>query len=172
MSVAVEGFVGAPRRKVTIRRDEEDYVIVLQPEDLLLFRNPSQRHFARPVIFSAGRLSAIPFRKRMTRRLGNIATAKLASKRRQCPCSLKQRPRRVAVRRGPCARARLPTGSETEPGHLRLKLAAEPGSGWACGEVGNGSVQGFWMGLPAGGQPHFMRQSRELNRAVCRQRVG
>jgi hypothetical protein len=41
MSVAIEGFVGAPRRKVSIRRDEEDYVIVLQPEDLVLFRSPS-----------------------------------------------------------------------------------------------------------------------------------
>ena len=41
MPVAVEGFVGAPRRKVAIRRDQEDYIIVLQPEDLVLFRNPS-----------------------------------------------------------------------------------------------------------------------------------
>ena len=41
VSVATEGFVGPARRKVAIRRDEEDYVIVLQPEDLVLFRNPS-----------------------------------------------------------------------------------------------------------------------------------
>ena len=79
MSVAVEGFVGAPRRKVAIRRDEEDYVIVMQPEDLVLFAIPVQPHFARPVIFFAGRLSAIPFRKRMTQRLGNIAAAKQRS---------------------------------------------------------------------------------------------
>jgi hypothetical protein len=41
MSVAVGGFVGRSRRKVAIRRDQEDYVIVLQPEDLVIFRNPS-----------------------------------------------------------------------------------------------------------------------------------
>jgi len=41
MSLAIEGFVGPSRRKVTIRRDAEDYVIVLQPEDLVLFRNSS-----------------------------------------------------------------------------------------------------------------------------------
>ena len=40
MSVAIEGFVGPARRKVAIRRDQEDYVIVVQPEDLVLFRNP------------------------------------------------------------------------------------------------------------------------------------
>ena len=41
MPVAIEGFVGPARRKVAIRRDQEDYVIVVQPEDLVLFRNPS-----------------------------------------------------------------------------------------------------------------------------------
>jgi hypothetical protein len=76
MSVPIEGFVGAPRRKVSIRRDEEDYVIVLQPEDLVLFRNPSATALRKPVVFFAGRLSATPFQKRMTQRLGNIATAK------------------------------------------------------------------------------------------------
>jgi hypothetical protein len=40
MSVAIEGFAGPARRKVAIRRDAEDYVIVLQPEDVVLFRNP------------------------------------------------------------------------------------------------------------------------------------
>ena len=41
MSVAIGGFVGPARRKVAIRRDQEDYVIVLQPEDLVLFRDPN-----------------------------------------------------------------------------------------------------------------------------------
>jgi hypothetical protein len=35
----IEGFPA--RRKVAIRRDQDDYVIVVQPEDLVLFRNPS-----------------------------------------------------------------------------------------------------------------------------------
>ena len=73
MPVAIEGFVGPARRKVAIRRDQEDYVIVVQPEDLVLFRNPVQLHFARLVIFFAGRLSAILIRMRMIRRLGKTA---------------------------------------------------------------------------------------------------
>ncbi len=40
MSEAIEGFVGPARRKVAIRRDQEDYIIVLQPEDLVS-SNPS-----------------------------------------------------------------------------------------------------------------------------------
>jgi hypothetical protein len=35
---AVDHFI-QPRRQVSIRRDEEDFVIVLQPEDLVVFRN-------------------------------------------------------------------------------------------------------------------------------------
>jgi hypothetical protein len=41
MSVAIDAidcFI-QPRRKVTIRRDENDFVIVLQPEDFVVFRN-------------------------------------------------------------------------------------------------------------------------------------
>ena len=72
MSVAVEGFVGPARRKVAIRRDQQDYVIVLQPEDLVLFRNPNANALRKACIFFAGRLSATPFQKRMTRPLGNI----------------------------------------------------------------------------------------------------
>jgi hypothetical protein len=41
MSVAIDGLVGRPRRKVTIRREAEDYVIVMQPEDVVVFRNPN-----------------------------------------------------------------------------------------------------------------------------------
>jgi hypothetical protein len=35
---AIDRFI-QPRRKVTIRRDENDFVIVLQPEDFVVFRN-------------------------------------------------------------------------------------------------------------------------------------
>ena len=41
MSVAIDAidrFI-QPRRKVTIRRDANDFVIVLQPEDFVVFRN-------------------------------------------------------------------------------------------------------------------------------------
>jgi hypothetical protein len=41
MSVVIDGSAGRSRRKVAIRRDEEDYVVVVQPEDLVLFRHPS-----------------------------------------------------------------------------------------------------------------------------------
>jgi hypothetical protein len=51
MSVAIEGFVGPSRRKVAIRRDAEDYVIVLQPEDLVLFRNPDATALRRACNF-------------------------------------------------------------------------------------------------------------------------
>jgi hypothetical protein len=41
MSVATDAldrFI-QPRRRVTIRRDESDFVIVLQPKDFVVFRN-------------------------------------------------------------------------------------------------------------------------------------
>jgi tRNA threonylcarbamoyladenosine modification (KEOPS) complex Pcc1 subunit len=37
---AVDRFI-QPRRRVSIRRDDNDFVIVFQPEDLVAFRNAS-----------------------------------------------------------------------------------------------------------------------------------
>ena len=38
---AIDRFI-QPRRKVSIRRDENDFVIVLQPEDFVVFRNADE----------------------------------------------------------------------------------------------------------------------------------
>jgi hypothetical protein len=60
MSVAIEGFVGASRRKVAIRRDQEDYVIVLQPEDLVVFGNHNASALLKACNFLR-KLSPTPF---------------------------------------------------------------------------------------------------------------
>jgi hypothetical protein len=53
MSVAIDGLAGRPRRKVTIRRDAEDYVIVMQPEDVIVFRNPNASALRKACNFPA-----------------------------------------------------------------------------------------------------------------------
>jgi hypothetical protein len=37
---AIDRFI-QPRRQVSIQRDDKDFVIVFQPEDLIVFRNAS-----------------------------------------------------------------------------------------------------------------------------------
>jgi hypothetical protein len=110
----------------------------------------------------------------MTRRLGNIATAFGWSSLLNVASGL------VRLNSGPgglpSAEARAPRSLADGIGNGAWPLEAKTsrGAGFRLG------LPRSWqrissrvlMELPAGSQPHFMRQSRELNRAVCRQRVG
>jgi hypothetical protein len=40
-----------PRRQVAIRRDGEDFVVAIQPEDLIVFRNGSVRALRKACSF-------------------------------------------------------------------------------------------------------------------------
>jgi hypothetical protein len=46
----VDRFI-QPRRQVLIRRDHDDFVIVFQPEDLIVFRNSSEGALRRACHF-------------------------------------------------------------------------------------------------------------------------